>query len=113
MSDKILLDPSEMPRAWYNILPDLPFQLDPPLDAETMKPISRDKLTQLFPEKVVDLNVSRERWIEIPEPVIEILRTWRPVPLTRALRLEKALGTPAKIYYKYEGTNITGSVKLN
>lgn len=113
VNDKIFLDPSEMPKAWYNILPDLPFQIDPPLDPETMKPISSDKLVKLFPEKVVELNASRERWIEIPEPVREILATWRPVPLTRALRLERALGTPARIYYKYEGTNITGSVKLN
>jgi tryptophan synthase beta chain len=109
---KILLDESDIPRDWYNVVADMP---NPPADRldPNGKPISPDSLSAIFPPPIIEQEVSRERWIPIPEPVREIYRQWRPTPLYRALRLEQALGTPARIYYKYEGVSPAGSHKPN
>jgi tryptophan synthase beta chain len=92
-----------IPQAWYNILPDLPKPLAPPLHPGTLKPIGPDDLAPLFPASLILQEVSTEREIEIPGEVRQIYAQWRPSPLFRARRLEKALDTPARIYYKYEG----------
>ncbi len=103
----------EIPRSWYNVLPDLPKPLDPPLNPQTGKPLSPDDLAPLFPKALIEQEVSTERWIPIPEEVMEIYALWRATPLYRAYGLEKALKTPAKIYYKYEGVSPAGSHKPN
>lgn len=108
-----LLDAQRIPKAWYNINADMPVPPQPVLHPETMKPVTPDFLSVLFPMNLIMQEVSSERWIEIPEPVRDIYRLWRPTPLYRALRLEKALDTPAHIYYKYEGTSPVGSHKPN
>ena len=110
---KFLLDESRMATHWYNIAADLPVPLAPPLHPGTMQPVGPDDLAPLFPMALIMQEVSAEREIEIPEPVREVFRLWRPSPLVRAHRLEKALGTPAKIYYKYEGVSPAGSHKPN
>jgi tryptophan synthase beta chain len=110
---KYLLDESRMPRHWYNIMADLPVPPAPPLHPGTLQPVGPDDLAPLFPMALIMQEVSTEREIEIPEPVREVFRLWRPSPLVRAHRLEKALGTPAKIYYKYEGVSPAGSHKPN
>jgi tryptophan synthase beta chain len=110
---KIILTEKEMPRAWYNIQADLPNLPSPPLNPATRKPISPEDLAPIFPLSLIEQEVSLERWVEIPEEVLKIYRLWRPSPLCRAHRLEKALDTPAKIYYKYEGVSPAGSHKLN
>ncbi|HIP75520.1 MAG TPA: TrpB-like pyridoxal phosphate-dependent enzyme, partial [Thermococcus paralvinellae] len=99
---------------WYNILPDLPEPLAPPLDPETDEPISPEKLKRIFAEELVKQEMSKERFVEIPEEILEMYaKVGRPTPLFRATHLEKALKTPAKIYFKYEGATITGSHKIN
>jgi len=113
MTTKFVLDESKMPRHWYNIMADLPTPMAPPLHPGTLQPIGPDDLAPLFPMELILQEVSAEREIAIPEPVREVLRLWRPAPLFRAHRLEKALGTPAKIYYKYEGVSPAGSHKPN
>ena len=115
MSDKIkyLLEETKMPKSWYNISADLPKPLSPVLHPGTLKPVGPDDLAPLFPMALIGQEVSQEREIEIPEPVREIYKQWRPSPLYRARKLEKALDTPAKIYYKYEGVSPTGSHKPN
>ena len=115
MTDSIknFLPESEMPKSWYNIAADLPQPPPPVLHPGTGQPIGPDDLAPLFPMDLILQEVSTEREIEIPEPVREIYRQWRPSPLYRARRLEKALDTPAKIYYKYEGVSPTGSHKPN
>lgn len=110
---KFLLDEEEIPESWYNIQADLPEPLPPVLHPATGKPIKPDDLAPLFPMELIKQEVSTERWIEIPEEVREIYKLWRPTPLFRAHRLEKALDTPAKIFYKYEGTSPPGSHKPN
>ena len=110
---KYLLDESRIPKRWYNIQADLPKPLAPVLHPGTMKPVGPDDLAPLFPMALIMQEVTTEREIEIPEPVREIYRLWRPAPLFRAHRLEKALGTPAKIFYKYEGVSPAGSHKPN
>ncbi|KPJ69227.1 tryptophan synthase subunit beta, partial [candidate division WOR-1 bacterium DG_54_3] len=107
------LDQKDMPTRWYNIQADLPEPLPPPLHPGTKKPLTPDDLTPLFPMELIMQEVSTERWIEIPEEVQDVYRTWRPTVLHRAYRLEKALDTPAKIFYKYEGTSQAGSHKPN
>src|SRR5438105_8918716 len=97
---KFLLDESEIPAHWYNVVADLPNPPAPPLGPDGT-PITPDALAAIFPAAIIEQEVSRERWIPIPEPVREIYRLWRPSPLFRAARLEQALGTPARIYYKY------------
>jgi tryptophan synthase beta chain len=107
------LPQNELPRHWYNIQADLPRPLPPVLHPGTHQPIGPADLAPLFPMALIMQEVSQERYIEIPEEVREIYKLWRPTPLLRARRLEKALGTPAHIYYKYEGTSPSGSHKLN
>jgi tryptophan synthase beta chain len=115
MSDtvKYLLDESRIPKAWYNLMADLPTPPPAVLHPGTLKPIGPDDLAPLFPMSLIGQEVSTEREIEIPDPVREVYRQWRPSPLYRARRLEKALGTPARIYYKYEGVSPAGSHKPN
>jgi tryptophan synthase beta chain len=110
---KFVLEESRMPRHWYNIMADLPTPPAPPLHPGTMQPVGPDDLAPLFPMALILQEVSTEREIEIPEPVREVFRLWRPSPLVRAHRLEKALGTPAKIFFKYEGVSPAGSHKPN
>ncbi|RIK94581.1 MAG: TrpB-like pyridoxal phosphate-dependent enzyme [Burkholderiales bacterium] len=110
---KYLLDESRIPKRWYNIQADLPKPLAPVLHPGTLQPIGPDDLAPLFPMELILQEVSTEREIDIPEPVRDIYRLWRPSPLVRAHRLEKALGTPAKIFYKYEGVSPAGSHKPN
>jgi tryptophan synthase beta chain len=107
------LPQNRIPHAWYNILPDLPKPLAPTLHPGTMRPIGPEDLAPLFPMALIMQEVSQEREIEIPDPVRQVYAQWRPSPLYRARRLEKALDTPAKIYYKYEGVSPAGSHKPN
>jgi tryptophan synthase beta chain len=107
------LDQRDMPTQWYNIQADLPKPLPPVLHPGTGKPIGPEDLAPLFPMELIKQEVSTERWIEIPEELQAVYRTWRPTRLHRAYRLEKALDTPAKIFFKYEGTNQAGSHKPN
>jgi len=113
MQTKILLSEDRIPKQWYNIIPDMPGPLAPVIHPGTMQPVTPDDLLPLFPMDLIEQEVSQQRWIDIPESVREIYRLWRPSPLFRAHRLEKALGTPAKIYYKYEGGSPAGSHKPN
>jgi len=113
METKIDLSEKDMPVSWYNINADLPAPLSPPLNPGTNEPIGPDDLSVIFPMELIGQEMSPERWIPIPEPVRDIYRLYRPTPLIRAHRLEKALGTPAKIFYKYEGVSPSGSHKPN
>jgi tryptophan synthase beta chain len=113
MQTKILLEEKDMPRKWYNIQADLSTPLPPPLHPGTGQPVGPDDLAPIFPMSLIEQEVSRERWIDIPEEVLEKLRIWRPAPLYRASRLEKFLGTPAHIYFKHEGFSPAGSHKPN
>ncbi|WP_048146581.1 TrpB-like pyridoxal phosphate-dependent enzyme [Pyrococcus abyssi] len=111
---KVVLPDGRIPRRWYNILPDLPEPLDPPLDPETEEPIDIEKLKRIFAEELVKQEISRERYIEIPGELRKLYsKIGRPTPLFRATNLEKLLGTPARIYFKYEGATVTGSHKIN
>jgi tryptophan synthase beta chain len=110
---KFVLPESEMPKAWYNLQADLPFDLPPVLHPGTKQPVGPGDLAPLFPMALIQQEVTKERWVEIPEPVRDVYRLWRPTPLYRAHRLEKALQTPAKIFYKYEGVSPAGSHKPN
>ncbi|MBM3956580.1 MAG: TrpB-like pyridoxal phosphate-dependent enzyme [Gemmatimonadetes bacterium] len=110
---KITLSENEIPTRWYNIQADLDPPLDPHLHPVTKKPPAPEDLAPIFPMELLKQEMSRERWIEVPDQVLDIWRLWRPTPLYRALRLEKALGTPARIYYKYEGVSPAGSHKPN
>jgi len=115
MSDQIkyLLDEEDIPTQWYNIVADLPAPPTPVLHPGTGQPVGPSDLEPLFPMAIIEQEVSAERYIDVPEPVRDILRQWRPAPLFRARRLEKALDTPARIYYKYEGVSPAGSHKPN
>lgn len=110
---KYILNEDEMPRAWYNIAADLPRPPDPVLHPGTLQPVGPADLAPLFPMAIIQQEVSTEPYIEIPEPVRQVYQQWRPSPLFRARRLEKALDTPARIYYKYEGVSPVGSHKPN
>lgn len=110
---KFLLDENELPKKWYNIQADLPSPLDPPINPATKEPVKPSDLEPIFPKELIKQEVSTERWIPIPEEVREVYRLWRPTPLYRAVRLEKALKTPARIYYKWEGVSPPGSHKPN
>lgn len=109
---KFILPESDIPTHWYNVVADMPNPPAPPLDPNG-KPVGPEALSVIFPDNIIEQEVSQQRWISIPEPVREIYRLWRPAPLFRAHRLEAALGTPARIYYKYEGISPAGSHKLN
>jgi tryptophan synthase beta chain len=110
---KFILEEAKLPKFWYNINADMPVPPQPVLHPGTMEPVTPDFLSVLFPMSLIMQEVSTERWIEIPEPVREIYKLWRPSPMMRAVRLEKALDTPAHIYYKYEGVSPVGSHKPN
>ncbi len=110
---KYLLPENEIPKAWYNLMADLPTPPPPPLHPGTKQPVGPDDLAPLFPMELIMQEVSMEREIEIPDPVRRIYQQWRPAPLYRARNLEKLLDTPAKIYYKYEGVSPSGSHKPN
>ncbi len=110
---KILLEEKEIPEQWYNIQADMPNPLQPPLHPGTKQPIGPQDLAPLFPMELIKQEVSKERWIDIPEEVREVYKMWRPTPLYRAYSLEKLLDTPAKIYYKHEGVSPAGSHKPN
>lgn len=110
---KIVLDEKEMPTKWYNIMADMPNKPAPPLHPGTKQPVGPQDLSAIFPMALIEQEVSAERWISIPEEVLKVYALWRPTPLYRAHRLEAALGTPARIYYKYEGVSPAGSHKPN
>ncbi len=110
---KILLSENEIPTHWYNIMADMPNPPQPPLNPATGQPAGPQDLSAIFPMALIQQEVSTERWVEIPEEVRELYKIWRPTPLFRATQLEKALDTPAHIYYKYEGVSPAGSHKLN
>ncbi len=112
MNTKILLDEDEIPKQWYCILPDLPRPMPPTIEPDKKSP-GPGIVPLIFPKEILGQEMSTERWIDIPEEVLEVYRLWRPTPLFRAVRLEKALKTPAKIYYKYEGVSPPGSHKPN
>jgi len=113
MIKKIVLRDDEMPTQWYNVVPDLPNGMQPPLDPETNEPMGPEKLAQVFPMGLLEQEMSAERFIDIPEEVLEVLKIWRPSPLVRASNLEKALNTKAKIFFKNEGVSPVGSHKPN
>jgi tryptophan synthase beta chain len=110
---KVVLDESEIPSAWYNIQPDLPEPAPPVLHPGTHQPVGPDDFAPLFPMALIMQEVSQDRYVDIPGAVLDVYKMWRPTPLYRALRLEKALDTPARIYFKYEGVSPAGSHKPN
>lgn len=113
MKTKIVLREAEIPKAWYNIIPDLKNPPQPVLHPGTKQPVTPDDLSPLFPMQLIEQEVTAERWVPIPEEVLDIYSLWRPTPLYRARKLEEAIGTRSKIYYKYEGTSPAGSHKPN
>jgi tryptophan synthase beta chain len=113
MQTKYVLGEDRIPTHWYNIIPDMPGPLAPVIHPGTLKPVTPQDLLPLFPMALLEQEMSSERWIPIPDEVREIYKLWRPSPLYRARRLEQALGTPAHIYYKYEGVSPAGSHKPN
>jgi tryptophan synthase beta chain len=113
MQTKNILDEDQLPKSWYNIIPDFPTPLDPPLHPKTGKPVVPEDLTPIFPMDLIGQEVSTQHQITIPEEVRDLLTLWRPTPLYRAHRLENYLKTPAKIYYKWEGVSPAGSHKPN
>ena len=110
---KYTLTEDQMPTTWYNIIPDLPTPPPPPLHPGTKQPVGPEDLAPLFPMALIEQEVTTERFVDIPGGVLDVYRQWRPSPLFRAHRLEQALGTPARIYYKYEGVSPAGSHKPN
>jgi tryptophan synthase beta chain len=112
-STKFLLDERSLPESWYNIVPDLPFQLEPPLNPATREPVGPEAFAPIFPEEIIRQEVTADPYVPIPEEVRETYTLWRPTPLFRARHLEKILDTPAHIYYKYEGVSPAGSHKPN
>jgi tryptophan synthase beta chain len=113
MNTKILLPEEQIPKQWYNIIPDMPGPLAPVINPRTLQPVTPEDLLPIFPMALIEQEVSQQRWIEIPDEVRDIYRLWRPTPVYRAHRLEKALGTPARIFYKHEGVSPAGSHKPN
>ena len=110
---KVLLEENEIPQQWYNIQADMPNKVLPPLHPGTKQPIGPDDLAPLFPMELIKQEVSQERWIDIPEEVMDIYKIWRPTPLVRATNFERLLDTPAKIYFKNESVSPPGSHKPN
>jgi tryptophan synthase beta chain len=113
MQTKFLLTDQQIPTHWYNVIPDMPGPLAPVINPRTLKPVGPEDLAPIFPAALVEQEMSPERWVKIPDAVREIYKLWRPTPLFRARRLEEALRTPARIYYKYEGASPAGSHKPN
>jgi tryptophan synthase beta chain len=113
MRTRMLLNDAEMPRFWYNITADLPTALAPALDPKNLSPVSGEQLAPIFPRALIEQEITSERWVAIPEEVRDVYSLWRPTPLIRARALERALDTPAEIYYKYEGVSPSGSHKPN
>src|SRR4030066_1594656 len=113
LETKVVLPDREIPKQWYNIMADMPNLPKPPLHPGTKQPVGPDDLSAIFPMALIEQEMTTERWIDIPEEVLNIYALWRPSPLYRAHRLEAALGTPAKIYYKSEGASPAGSHKPN
>ncbi|HYO00095.1 MAG TPA: pyridoxal-phosphate dependent enzyme, partial [Actinomycetota bacterium] len=112
-STQFSLDESRIPEAWFNVVPSMPTPPSPPIHPGTKQPIGPDDLAPLFPMALIGQEVTTEEWVDIPGPVMDIYKMFRPSPLVRARRLEKVLGTPARIYYKYEGVSAAGSHKPN
>jgi len=110
---KFVLDEKDIPKTWYNLTADLPKPLPPVLHPGTKQPIGPADLEPLFPMELILQEVTGERYLDIPKPIVDVYRMWRPAPLIRARRLEQKLGTPAKIYFKYEGVSPAGSHKPN
>ncbi len=108
MQTMFTLDQSDLPRRWYNVLPDLSTPLDAPLHPGACAPIEPEALLGLFARTCVEQEVTTDRWIDIPDPVLDVYRCWRPTPVLRATHLERVLNTPAHIYVKYEGASPTG-----
>lgn len=113
LQSKYFLNEDQIPKAWYNIQADMPNPLNPPLHPGTHQPAGPDDLAPLFPKTLIEQEMTNERWIPVPEEVRDVYKLWRPTPLYRAHRLEAALDTPARIYYKYEGVSPPGSHKPN
>jgi tryptophan synthase beta chain len=113
LTKRILLPERDLPERWYNILADLPVELPPYLRPDTLQPLRRQDWDELLPPEIVEQEFTKERWIEIPEQVRDVYKMWRPSPLCRAERLERALDTPARIYFKFEGLSPSGSHKPN
>ncbi len=111
--DRWTLPADRIPPAWFNVVPHLPAPLQPPLHPATRQPVGPDDLAPLFPMALIGQEVTTEPWVDVPGEVLDILRTWRPTPLVRARRLEQALGTPARIYFKDESVSPAGSHKPN
>ncbi|MHB1504238.1 MAG: TrpB-like pyridoxal phosphate-dependent enzyme [Acidimicrobiales bacterium] len=107
------LPPDQVPEAWFNVVPHLPTTMEPPLHPATHQPVTPDDLAPLFPMALIEQEVTTAPWVDVPGEVLDVLRLWRPTPLVRATRLEKALGTPARIYYKDESVSPAGSHKPN
>ncbi|MCB2188212.1 MAG: TrpB-like pyridoxal phosphate-dependent enzyme [Deltaproteobacteria bacterium] len=110
---KVLLNEADMPRQWYNIQADLPTPLSPPYHPATMAPVTPDQMAVIFPDALIEQEMSPQRWWDIPDEVMQILALWRPSPMQRAIRLERALQTPARIYFKNESVSPAGSHKPN
>ncbi|HUI03166.1 MAG TPA: TrpB-like pyridoxal phosphate-dependent enzyme [Acidimicrobiales bacterium] len=110
---RVVLPEDRIPSAWFNVAPHLPEPLQPPLHPATRQPVGPDDLAPLFPMALIGQEVSAEPWVDIPGAVLDVLRSWRPTPLVRATRLEEALDTPARIYYKDESVSPAGSHKPN
>lgn len=113
MQTRFDLTQADIPKQWYNLLADFPEPMPPPLHPGTKEPLPPEALAAIFPDNLIQQEMCPDRWVEIPEPVRDIYALWRPTPLLRAVRLEKALQTPAHIYYKYEGASPAGSHKVN
>lgn len=113
METKIMLSERDIPTKWYNIMADMPNLPRPPIHPATKEPVGPNDLSAIFPMSLIEQEVTEKRWIDIPEDVLKVYTLWRPTPMYRAYRLEEALGTPAKIYYKYEGVSPAGSHKPN
>lgn len=108
VNTRFSLGQSELPTAWFNVAPHLASPLDPPLHPATREPVGPDDLAPLFAQELIGQEMSADPWIDIPGEVLDVLRLWRPTPLVRARRLEQALGTPARIYFKDESVSPAG-----
>ncbi|OQX82508.1 MAG: TrpB-like pyridoxal-phosphate dependent enzyme, partial [Candidatus Omnitrophica bacterium 4484_49] len=113
METRVLLSAKDLPQAWYNIQADLPWDVPPPMDPATKEPVNPEKLSIIFPNALIEQEMTKKKWIDIPDDILDVYRLWRPTPLHRAYKLEKYLKTPARIYYKNESVSPPGSHKPN